>query len=301
MRISTASSLFSPISVSPTPDNLAVGTYGLAGAGKTAFLCTMPGMIGIIPLDSKTRGIVEKRAYELGVSRKIVMPPRIKLKNGSYMEPLIRHANPMLLAMLDARCKDQLPPEPTRTEDGPFGRQPVCCAIHYYRWHVNRIRDYCNILVEDPAITSIGIDNGYQLEQDMLMSCYGRALRIMPRDRGEYNQAMRDILYACRMKHFCITHPANEIWVGEDEKSRKPSGKYDWKGWKDLDYACNVIVEQGHDDKKGVFWLSVRRCNDNPALLGRYDARLLEDGDVHFQNLAMEVFPEFKEEILAWE
>lgn len=283
---------FEPIGDS-RPDKLAVGSYGLPGAGKTAFLCTMPGKVAIIPIDSKTRAIVEKRAEELKLpAGKIVMPKK----------DFIRHANPMLIAMLKPRC-DALPGE-SKNLDEKLG-YPKCCAIHYYRWHIDNIRYACFSAAEDGSIDSIGIDGGHQLSEDAMFACFGRSLRIMPRDRGEYNQLMRDLLYACRMKHFCITHHAQEIWAGADENSRKPTGRYDWKGWGELGYVCNVIVEHTHDDKRNEFHLSIRQCNDNPALLGADGENLLNSteawDDITFQDLAMKVFPQWAEEILRWE
>jgi hypothetical protein len=152
-------------------------------------------------------------------------------------------------------------------------------------------------------VDSIAIDTGSQLSRDALMSCYGRTNRIMPRDRGEYNQLMSEIYLSCRLKHLLVTHEAKEIWIGP-ENNRAPSGRYDLEGWNQTDYKVNVTVEHEFVEPKGGnpgrFYLSVRGCNDAPSLLGDAGERLLADDQISFAMLAMNVHPDWAVEISGW-
>jgi len=78
-----------------TPDKLAIGTFGPAGSGKTRLTVTMPGKIGVIPLDRKQRRTIENAAAEL------------KLKKGKIIFPkqdFVRLSKPMELAMMESEA-----------------------------------------------------------------------------------------------------------------------------------------------------------------------------------------------------
>lgn len=255
-------------------ESIALGLFGEQGTGKTRLLTTMPDPIGIIPLDRKCRATVSRIAEELG---KVVVFPKADF---------IRVENPMRLSMLKPTCGGNV--EVKLTDKEPR----YCCAIHYYRWHVNRIKAAAYRLYDHPDIRSIGIDTGTQLWEDILFAHYGRSERIMPRDRGPANQEMIEFLNCLSGKHLAITHKAREVW-----KNDKPTGRYEWAGFPHLGYHVNVIAECTCDETKGPddenrFALNVVMCQDNPDIQGPGGKRLLVDDQINFQMLAYSIYPE---------
>ncbi len=255
-------------------DALAIMLFGEQGSGKTRFLTTAPDPIGIVPLDRKTRKTVERIANEFG--KTVVMPK----------EDFVRVDNPMRLALLKPTCGQSIE---SKLED----KVPkLCCAIHYYRWHVNRIKAAAFKLYAHPEIRTIGIDTGTQLWEDILFAHYGRSERIMPRDRGPANQEMIDFLNALSGKHLIMTHKAREVW-----RNDKPTGKYEWAGFAHLGYHSNVIAECVCDETKAEgeedrFRMSVVMCQDNPSIQGPGGRNLLTDDQISFQTLAYAIYPD---------
>lgn len=213
-----------------TPDKLAIASFGRGGSGKTRFICTMPGKVGVIPLDRKTRRTLERTAAELN------------LKKGKIQIPdhdFVRLENPMKLAMLN-------------NDD----------AMTFYRNHVNRIKDAIYSLAES-TVDSISIDSGTQLAEDVLFANYGRDQKIYPRDRGTYNSEMKQLFASIQHKHLLITHEARAIW-----KNEKPTERDEHAGWSKLEYNTNVMVEHSYSEKKEEFSMQVRMSQDRPDMIG---------------------------------
>jgi hypothetical protein len=255
-------------------DALAIALFGEQGSGKTRFGITMPDPIGVIALDRKTRKTVERIAKEL--DKTVVMPT----------EDFIRVAKPMQLALLKPSCGANI--ESKLDDKTP----KMCCAIHYYRWHVNRIKSAALKLYEHRDIKSILMDTGTQLWEDILFAHFGRNERIMPRDRGPANQEMIDFLNCLSGKHLTITHKAKQVW-----KNDKPTDKYEWQGFPHLGYHTNVIAELVCDDGKGMddegrFYMNVHMCQDNPDIQGPGGKKILKDDSVNFPMLAYSVYPD---------
>lgn len=264
------------------PDKFSIASFGEQGSGKSRLGGTFPEPIGVIPLDRKTRYTIAKTASEMG---KKVLIPEIDL---------IRVENPMRLAMMKDDCGDGKRPK-------LLDPAPTCCSIHYYRWHVNRVKEvafrYCEM--PDSKCKSIILDTGSQFCEDVLFACYGRTQKIMPRDRGMYNQELIDFFNAIGNKHLLITHKAKDIWKGEGNEA-KPTGEFKAKAWKEIGYHVNIEIEhyrglKGKINKKKAdeeipFHIDVRQCQANPALVG--ETKLLEGEAITFQNLAMMVFPD---------
>ena len=233
-----------------TLDKLAVGSFGKAGSGKTRLILTMPGKIGAICLDRKSRRTIERGAEQLGLPKgKIVLPK----------EDFVRLARPMELAMM--------------TNDN---------AMVFYREHVNRIKDAVFTLAERSDIDSIAIDSGTQMTEDVLFANYGRDQKIMPRDRGLFNSEMKQLFAGIQNKHVLVTHEARAIWLND-----KPTKTDEWTGWSKLPYNVSMIVEHfGPPHKKG-FELVVRLCQDQPDLIGQ---TIQEGEDIDYEALAMQVW-----------
>ena len=242
----------------PTPAFLAVSSFGKAGSGKTEFCCKMPGKTVIIPLNRKTRPTVEAYIRRADIpAGKILMPKT----------DLIRHEKPMELMLL-------------KPEE----------AVKRYAGHIDRVMDAVYSAVGRKDIDSIAIDSGTQLSEDLLMSHYGRRDRIMPRDRGPYNNDWKDIFNACQGKHLLVTHEAKEIWRNE-----KPTGKFEWDGFARLDYYSNVVIEQEYDEKTVTWYASIARCQARPDLMGDDGRRMFSNDEIGFYYLAAAIWPEMED------
>ncbi len=270
---------------------LIVSTFGDEGGGKSRLIGTAPGDIGVIPMEGKTRASVLKAAAEFG--RKVIMPER----------DLIRTGNAMILAMLPAACvtedrfKSMRPEDAVKTAEREMeeiskeirldGPQPDCCARHYYRWHINRVKSVAFRMADTPSIRTIGIDTFGQWVEDCLFANYGRTDKIMPLDKKSFNQEVRDFLNAISHKNLILTHHAAQIW-----EQNKPTNKYKpASSFAKIGHYTNVAVRQSRRkvpvDGEPTYTLSVLDCTANVGLIG---TDLLYDGDITFSNLANAVF-----------
>jgi len=274
---------------------LVVSTFGGEGGGKSRLIGTAPGDIGLIPMEVKSRQSVLEAAAAFG--RKVIAPEK----------DLIRVADPMLLALLPAACvteekfagKGWKLEEQTRaaaremevitksiTLDGP---RPECCALHFYRWHVNRVKSVAFRMAATESIRTIGIDTFGQLVEDLLYANYGRTDKIMPLDKKSFNQEVRDFLNAISHKNLILTHHAAQVW-----QDNKPTNK--WKpasSFSKIGHYTSVAVRQERKMKpvedEPVYSLSVLDCQANVSLIG---LDLLYDDDISFPALANAVNPD---------
>lgn len=270
---------------------LIVSTFGDEGSGKSKLLGTAPGDIGVIPMETKTRGSVLKSAAEFG--RKVIMPEK----------DLIRTGNPMILAMLPAACVTEEKYKTMRPEDAAKaaerdmeqiskgiqldGPQPDCCARHFYRHHINRVKSVAFRMASMDNIRTIGIDTFGQFVEDMLFANYGRTDKIMPLDKKSFNQEVRDFLNAISHKNLILTHHAAQIW-----ENNKPTNKYKpASSFAKIGHYTNVAVRQSRRkvpvEGEPTYTLSVLDCTANVGLIG---VDLLHDADITFSNLANAVF-----------
>jgi hypothetical protein len=253
-----------------SPEYLSLGIFGDRGVGKTRLLCTAPGAVGIVPLNGKCRPTIERAAAELCPDKKIYFPA----------QDLIRHARPMELAMLNPDCENRklvigIP-------------APMCCARHYYRWHVNRVKDALWTLAEKPDIRTLCIDDGTQLYEDILYAHYGRANRISDKKTayGPVNTEMIEIINSVKnQKHLIIVNQAKEEYRGE-----VGTGRDTVSGFKSLGFHMSVMAEMERDPKSGTFYLSVRSCQEKASLYGDGGSKLLKNDDITFLDLAMKIF-----------
>jgi hypothetical protein len=231
----------------------------------------MPGPIGVVPLDRKSRRTVEMAKAELG---KVVMMPKVDL---------VTPINPMKLASLTPLCKGAVASNINKPA-------PMCCASHYHRHQVDKIKDAIYTLYGADSIKSIVLDSGTQFYEDMLFAEYGRSQRILPRERGAVNREMRDFYASLSKKNLYITHEARAIYKNDQKTDR-----IELSGWAHTGYNTNVEIEFGVNDAKeegeGKFYLTVKRCQDRPVLQGVSGKQLLTDEEITFPHLAMQMYP----------
>ncbi len=252
----------------PHAQKLHIATFGDGGMGKTRFGVTAPGL-GVIPLNGKCRATVERAHAELCPENKIWFPKT----------DLLRHANPMRLAMMEPFCENKT------VKVGIDA--PACCARHYYRWHVNRVKDAVWTMAEHPAIQTIMIDDCTQLYEDILYAHYGRANRISEDKTvyGPVNQEMIDLINSLQGVHLILVHQAKDEYKG-----KTATGRDTVKGFREVGFYVNVLAEFTRDAAKQTFALNVRLCQDNASLHGDRGKALLKDDEITFTNLAMAIF-----------
>ncbi len=243
--------------------NLVVATDGKPRTGKSRFAATAPDPIGVMINDRNSRWTFAKHAKETG--KKIVAPDK----------DFIRVEDPIKLATLSV---DQ--------------------AMAYYRKHVDAFKKEYFSMLADKTIKSIVIDTGTQLSEDVLFANYGRNQRIMARDRGAYNQEMKDMLVACD-KNLIVIHRSKEVW-----RDDKPTGRFERAGYGHISYEMNVCVQHYRDDivhKKACaesergcvcFGIRITECQANPELVGSGDESKLVGRRVTFAHLAQRIFPD---------
>lgn len=262
-------------------EKFALACYGDAGSGKTRLLATAPGIVGVVPLNRKTKQTVVETAKFF--DKRIVLPKF----------DLIRSANAMRTANLPPSCGKTIAVDIYRD-------QPMCCAIHNGRWACDRTKQAA--LDMKGKCDSIGIDGFDIFTEDMLTAHYGRTERIMPKDRGTVNKEMIEFLGELSDRHLVLTMGQKEVW-----RNDKPTGEFDWAGWKHLNYHVNCIVhmkvreDYDEDNPKHTHrWsLTVIMSQARASLMGVAGVDLLTDTMITFPQLAMQVYPESAEEV--WE
>lgn len=257
-------------SLSESPKRLVIAAFGIQGAGKTRFGITAPDPIGIIPTNRKTRATAVEMQKELD---KVVILPE---------KDFIRHASPMeIMALEDPKDSEQKK------------------VKQYYAQHVRNMMMAAYRLAQHPDIRTIVIDDFSQFCEDVLFKHFGRTWRIIPRDRGAFNQDIIDFINAISNKHVILTHKQQEIWSGGDDG--KPTGRFKAKGFGDIGYHCNVVIEMkknlnwsenGHGPIPWKYSLDIKDCQANPELEGPQGKDLLTDDLINFTQLACAIYPD---------
>lgn len=256
-------------------DKHCFSVFGGPGSGKTRFCCTAPDPIGFVSLDRKSRKTVDKVRQELGKT--------VIMSDPDLVKPL----QPMKLAMLKPNCEVKAVSTATNKP------APMCCAVHHYRWQVNRIKEAVYALHDHPAIRTIVIDGMALLWDDILFAEFGRTQKIMMRDRANPNREMKEFIGSLSDKHLILTHEAKQVY-----KNDKPTGKFESAGWNKTGYNVNCEVEFVNDETKGEedegrFYIDVHRCQSNPNIQGPGGRKLLVDDQINFDYLAMQIDPDW--------
>lgn len=255
-------------------DKHCFAVFGGPGAGKTRFTISAPDPIGFVSLDRKSRKTVDVIRQELD---KVV-----------YMsdENLIQPVNPMKMAMLAPDCTSKVVKVNTPTA-------PMCCAKHFHRWQVNRIKEAVYTLHAHPAIRTIVIDGMTTFWEDVLFAEFGRSQRIMPRDRSTPNREMKEFILSLKDKHLILTHESRDVW-----KNDKPTDRCELAGWSHTGYNVNAEIEFVCDEHKaetdeGRFYVNVHRCQSNPNIQGPGGKKVLTDDMITFDYLATLIDPDW--------
>ena len=255
---------------------LTIVPFGLFGSGKTRFAATAPGPIGVIPLNSKCRATIENIWRKDFPSKKFIFPK----------QDLIRHAKAMQIATLKPKCVE---------DSNAFGKiqlnagvEPVCCAMHYYRWHVDRVKDSIWTMAASPLIETIVIDDCTVLYEDILFANFGRTNQLSTQ-RTVYagpNREMAEIINSAKdKKHLILLSQAKPEYVND-----KRTDKYKIDGCSKLGFDTTVILYMYRDQKTNDFYADVQLCQENASLNGDAGLRLLANDEINFATLAAKIF-----------
>lgn len=256
--------------------------FGPHGSGKSTFMATCPGC-AVIPLDDKTRYVVEKKSQELGVP--VLMPP----------EDLVRETGKAMrsgwgskLEMTDVEYKKYL------TESKKI-----------YRAHVDRVKEMTWAIYDHPDVKTVCIDLFGQFYQDVLYAHYGRiGHKILTMDGGktykdtkDADQEVIDFLNSLSEKHLVLTHK-NKDWY----ENNVNTGKQGPDGFKYIGNHTNLLIESEcnrfwnpNSTKEEFQWhwaMSIRKSMHNTDAEGENGHRVLKDEMISFPMLALQVFPD---------
>lgn len=282
---------------------IVMSVYGDAGSGKSKLIGSAKGKIGAIPMEHKSRMSILRAAEQYG---KVVVMPEINL---------IRGSRPMLIDSIPPACvmeSAKLTTAQAETEMRRMGKAfrldepaPECCQRHYYRWVANRTKSVAFRMAEREDIGTIAIDTFGQFVEDILFATYGRVESIMPLDRKDFNQEVRDFLNAICHKNLILTHHSADEYTGSGKESKKTGRTKPRSSFSKIAHYTSVVVEMKFEDRKpmrthnpetgeidedpgGRHWsLTVRDCQANPELIG---LELLHDGEIRFGRLAEMVY-----------
>lgn len=289
---------------------MVVAVFGGPGVGKSRMLSSAPGAIGLIATESKSRATVLRDAKKF--KKQVILPSM----NGEEIS-LIRTANPLMLASIPQSCivigdalhKNMKPGEiqdemqEISAKITITSEHPTCCQRHYYRWHVNRVKHFSYLMLEDPRVRTIGVDTFGTFVDDVSMANYGVTGVIDPSEYGfapreDMNKEIREWLNNMSQKNLVLTHHSKGVW-----KDGKPVvGKTQQDGkFSKLGHFSTVLIEMVRDDRAdveaddytGKYVVKVRDCQESPELIGE---DLLADGAITFSNLALQVFPDSEPE-----
>jgi len=264
------------IGTQPNQEKLfTVVAFGLYGTGKTRFAVTFPGPLGVIALNSKCRATMENVRDAEFPGKKIYFPK----------QDLIRHAKPMQLAMMKPRC----------TEDQRAFNQvivgidePACCTQHYYRWHMNRVKDAVFTMTEDPRVKTIIIDDCTIMYDDILFANFGRNNQISDK-RTSYavpNREMVEIITAASArKHTVLLAKGKYAYVND-----KRTNQVVIEGYEKVGFDSTVILHMRRDEKTNDFYADVQLCQERASLNGDAGKELLTNDEINFATLAAKIF-----------
>lgn len=245
---------------------LTLNTEGNERTGKSNFMFTAPGEIGVIMLDRNTENVAIK-AQKLGKS--------IKLADFTDPNP---KTNPGL-------CMHAIQPMQAIKSDKSFYEK---------RWE--KIKEIYSNFLEDPTIRTIALDTGTQIYEDIRLARFGKLTQVMPIHYGPVNSELREMILAAKGKNLIVTHK-----LGKEYKNDKWDGKsFESKGWSDMRFNTQITLRHSCEmvaDDDGVrhpqFKITIEDCNQDPTLKGLE----LTDDECTFANLAQLVYPDADSDI----
>ena len=275
--------------------------YGGEGAGKSRFIGTAPGDIGVLALEYKSLPSIIPAARENG--KRVILP----VDNDGKPINLVRNSRASIIAQQPAQCitpddfkkydklEDQVKAASRAMQEKTRKIRytdpvPECCQQHMYRWHFSREKACGMMLAELDNVKTIAIDTFGQFVEDCLFACYGRTDNIIPLEKKSFNQEVRDFLNCVSGKNLILTHHSSDVWVdGKPTKKTKPMTTFNKIG------HYTTVMAKFQRDKKAdteagqpMYTLFIEDCLARPDLIGD----TLEDGDISFLALASKVYPD---------
>lgn len=267
--------------VEPQPPRIIAASFGPWNTGKSRFGVTGPDVVGIVPIDRKTRRTVEKTIEELkaqGITRKVLLPTH----------DFVRAINPMALA--------------TMSEDD---------TKKFYRSHVDGIKDMTWAMHAQPSVKLIVLDLFEAFVRDVRFAHYGRAKHVITikgkqyQDYKDADAEVIDFINSLTSKHLLMTCKERAEYVNDVR-----TNKLIWNagGFNYLGNYTNLVLEHElnpkwapdaddptaakypeDEDRNWRFGLTITSSQDRLDLMGQ---RVLTDEGITFENLMAMLYPD---------
>lgn len=256
-------------------DKWAVGIYSREFAGKTRFIATAAQVAktAVIALDRKSKRTLENVCNELG----ILVGVDLLVNEQEYFNP----RESLRMAGLDCMDKANLK-----------------LVREFYKPAWDKIKADCEALA-DSDVEVVAIDKFNELEAINLYWQFGRMNMVPQLKRWDIGQDIVELLKLLQDKHVILVMEHKEIYRDTGKKDnngetiREGTGKFTWRGPKNLGYNVNTILEFTKDDKKPFperYGVNIVECQANPSMVG--EKNVLEGELVTWQNLKDICFPE---------
>ena len=242
----------SEVTLAGHPDNNCVATIGAPNTGKTQFLTTAPGVVGVVPMDINSRFVVEKMMRE---GAEVVLSKTDHIRQKKPMSELKR--------MTDEAVKQ------------------------YYRDHVERVKTDLMNLHASKAVKTIAIDDFGQLCTDIGFAVHGReGIKIKTmgdgklfKDNAPNYAEITDLLAILSTKNLILTHKE------KDEYGAKGTAQADeiiGKTWdnpyKPLGHKVSLVLRHvlnglyrpgaAGESKSWLYGMSIKQAKARPELQG---------------------------------
>lgn len=262
-------------------------SFGEDFSGKTRLGVTGPSVIGIAPLDKKTRDTALKTKNEFG--RHILLPKTDLMRGSGNIS--VRAGWGTNIELTETELNKRV--EETKKD---------------YRAHVNIVKDCVWALHDHKDVQLIMIDLFEQLCNDIYYAHYGRVQAFVRsiggskkfRDTKEADQEIVDFVNSLNRKHVVLLHRSKDEYVDD-----KATGRKVWSGYRHLGHASTLIIEHvvnkkydpisDDPNKNFKYGLNIRKCLANVELEGP-DGQVLQGGGlrddfINFSTLMQMVYP----------
>lgn len=210
-----------------------LATYGTRRSGKTRFPTTMPGLIGLVPLDQNSKLTFRQMEKENPDNRGRFMYPKYPLIDPKDT-PKITRLN--RIATAAARKAEKTAEELEATE---------LVKLHY-AGIADRLEELFFTYAANDEVSGVVGDTGTLIYDIYTLADFGRLESNRQRNRGNLNNRMRDLFNGCP-KNMVMIHQPTQEWVkkpgAKAEDDRVSTGKLIMDAWPQTGLYVQGIVE----------------------------------------------------------
>lgn len=223
-----------------TKHRIIMATKALQKSGKSYFGLTMPGPLAVIALEPGLDGVIDhfQESKEIYVS--------------DYVDEIEESRRAVVLAGKNGDL------EHTHSENMRVARDIL-----------NRIKsDYLEAL-SDATIRSVFVDTGTELWRLVRLANLGKLEQVKGRYYGNANQEMLSFIRTAYSSECSVVFSHR---LKKEYKDDKPSGNYEINGFGEMEFECQVVVQQWKDPDQKIpdrFGATVMDCRLDPQIEGQ--------------------------------